>query len=247
MALELFIGTIVELSAQLALYLVKSRKKNYKKIFDEFIIPIFSEFEKIHEEYIRHFNEYRALIQSSNKLIEIDMKTILDRIYYDNLVTMHHRTKVFELSKYAKEDKYGSFIYSICRYLADPELFDPETRELFNPEGIEELPLRQYWRHSLSERISDIRDEYWNSVVDPACSKPPMSPKQIELQLEQWFEKFNIDQNDSEKIEKLKIALSLEELDQIVAEMQSGYQDVYSEYLKLKELKKTKIKLTKTV
>lgn len=236
--------------------LYKYRKTTKKKMFDDYITPIYTEFQKLHEDYIKSFEEYRKLIQSSNQLNR-DNK-LLDRVQKDNLFKAHYRIKVFQLAKIAKDELIGPFVYSIYSYLIDPLIIDKDEKELFNEEeGIPEewksaelqdldILNTQFFRSSLYSILDTIAKEMWTSVFDPNASRPPLSESEITHEQKLCFIKFNIAQNDPQKIEKLKIALAIQELDVLVNIMQSAYQNVFIEFNNLKKklyLKKKSKKL----
>jgi len=238
--------------------LYKYRKATKKKMFDDYITPIYTEFQKLHEDYIKSFDEYRKLIQSSNQLNRDN--ELLDRVQKDNLFKAHYRIKVFQLAKIAKDELIGPFVYSIYSYLIDPLISDKE-HIINDEEGIPEewksaelqdlnIINTQYFRSSLYSRLYTIVKETWTSVFDPYASRAPLNESEIKHEQKLSFIKFNIKQNDPQKIEKLKIALAIQELDDLVNIMQSAYQNVFIEFNKLKKklyLKKKAKKLFRKI
>lgn len=228
MVVDIMIVGVIDKLVDRVIQLINYRKQIRKTVLDEYVGPTYSEFEKVHKAYLDSFEKYRELLQAS---IQLDMNSpILDIIQKDNLFTADQRAKVFELAKVAEDDLVGSFVQSIYRYLVDARVVDPLA-----PERIPDLVYVQFWRRSLIEVLSNIFDENWQGVIDPFGGRPLLDDEQIELELEQMFKKFNIELSDTRKIEKLKRALALKELDNIVYEMQSAYQEVTGEFNKLKK------------
>jgi len=155
---------------------------------------------------------------------------ILDRIKTDNLFTTDQRAKVFELTKVVEDDMVGPFVNSIYRYLTDTRVVNPIAQE-FNPD----LAYTQLWRQSLLEELGGIFSGNLQAVIDTSPSRPPLNEEQIQKEIDQMFKEFKISPTDIRKNEKLKHALAIRALDNIVHEMQSAYQEVTAEYNKLKK------------
>jgi len=73
------------------------------------------------------------------------------------------------------------------------------------------------------------------AIFDPNASRPPLNEDEIRQKQEFYLTKFNIASNVPQKIERLKIALALKELDYLVQVMQSAYQKVEIEFINLKQ------------
>lgn len=222
---------IVDLIDKLAdriIQLISYRKQARKTLLNDYITPIYEQFESVHQAYLVSFNQYRSLIQSATELNT--NSPILGNIEKDNLFTASQRVKVFELAKAAEDEVVGGFIGSVYRYLVDTRVVNPLSNE-----EKPDLIYTQLWRQSLVGELSDIFEENWQSVIDSSASRPPLTEEEIEQELGQKCNQFKIDQEDDLKIEKLKRFLALDTVDGIVYEMQSQYQEVNSEYFKVKK------------
>ena len=61
--------------------LYKFRKESKKKLFLNFIEPIYSDFETIHNEYLKSFRKYRHILKDT----KISLKELIDKIREDYL------------------------------------------------------------------------------------------------------------------------------------------------------------------
>lgn len=208
--------------------LIGFRKQMRKTLLDEFINPIFEEFEKVHKAYLYSFASYRESLKTISQLDQ--NSPILDQIQSDNLFSADQRAKVFELAKAAEDELIGNFIQSIYRYLVDARLVNPLSQEL-NPDLIK----TQLWRQSLIRELGGIFMGDWRSMIDSDTSHPPFDEDEANLEIDKMFNEYNINSTDPSKNEKLKRALALRALDGIVYDMQSGYQEVTAEYNKIKK------------
>ena len=222
---------IVDLIDKLAdriIQLISYRKQARKTLLNDYITPIYEQFESVHQAYLDSFDQYRVLIQNTT---ELNMNnSILDNIEKDNLFTASQRAKVFELAKAAEDEVVGGFVNSVYRYLINTRVVNPLSQEK-EPD----LIYTQMWRTSLIGDLSVIFMEEWEDVIAPSCSRPPLTDEELEQELEQKCIQFNIDPEDALWSEKLKRVLALGAIDNIVYEMQSQYQKVNSEYFKAKK------------
>ena len=146
--------------------LVNYRKQVRKTLLDDYISPIYSEFERVHKEYLVSFEKYRDLIKSSDSSLGKN-SPILDLIRKDNLFTADERAKIIELARIAADDAVDEFVHSIYRYLVDARVVNPLAQE-----GNEDLAKTQLWRRSLLTELTSIFEENWQVVIDPFCSSP---------------------------------------------------------------------------
>jgi hypothetical protein len=219
---------LIDKLADRIIQLFNYRKQARKTLLDDYITPIIKEFEIVHDAYLDSFKEYRNLIQNATELKS--SSSILSTIEKDNLFTANQRAKVFELAKVAEDEVVGKFIELIYRYLVDTRIVNPLSNE-----EQPDLIYTQLWRQSLIGELSNIFKENWQMVFDPSASRPPLTEEEIEQEIGQKLSRFNIAPEEDRKIEKLKGTLALEALDSIVHEMQLQYQEVNSEFLKVKK------------
>lgn len=218
------VDTLADRVIQLLLY----RKQARKTLLDDHITPVFEEFEAVHNAYLAAFDKYRTLILNAKELKA--SSPILTTIEKDNLFTANQRAKVFELAKAAEDELVGPFVESIYRYLIDARVVDP----LSNYEE-PDIIFTQRWRHSLMEQLSIIFEGDWETQFEAGTHRPPYTEEEKRQKMEEKLAQFKIPQGDSRKTEKLKTALALEALDQIVHDMQLQYQKVSAEYFRLKK------------
>lgn len=113
------------------LQLAKHRREMSKQLFDDFIQPIYSDFEAVHNNYLKSFQEYRNLIISFSEPPDIDqVKSLTNKIRNDFLFSEGNRKKVIAFTNPEHyNDNLESFLNSIRRYLLETtgEGFDLHT------------------------------------------------------------------------------------------------------------------------
>lgn len=220
------------------------------KIFNNFITPIYNDFEQVHVEYLHSFKDYRRLIEDQEW--SKNNNKFLERLENDNRYTMHTRIKILSLADESKKNKgkaVGPFIDAIYGYLIDPHIqtdkdnlipedsstflaslkVDIDSRQDF--EVIERKFGSQVWRKTLAKMLHYIFAEEWRKFIDPTAGRPPMTNEEA---IKELSDDCNIDLNGQDKLSELKITLAYRTLDDIVDEMQNAYKKVTNEYDKLK-------------
>lgn len=106
--------------------LVRYRLERNKNEFVNFIEPIWTDFQKIHEQYLISFKEYRSIIKDADSSYEF----IIDKIKEDILFNEGSRKKIYALSglneieDYDKiDDSTQRFIYCVYKYLTNQDDF----------------------------------------------------------------------------------------------------------------------------
>lgn len=78
--------------------LVKEHKQVQRSMFDNFVEPIYSLLESVHEEYLKCFRAYRATIESAPTFTTV-VDGLCSTIKQDNLFTEHNRAKLRTLTE----------------------------------------------------------------------------------------------------------------------------------------------------
>ena len=126
--------------------LVKTDKEHRKELFERFVEPVFAQFEKVHQDYLASFRQYRDLLAKP----EVDRAAIIETIRRDHLFTADQRTKLKTLARGAKDTAVASFVKYIHLYLTSPDFYgtqpgDPAYREYVYPS--------QRWRQGLLREL----------------------------------------------------------------------------------------------
>ena len=137
MLLEL-IDKLIDRTVQL----VKTDKEHRKELFERFVEPVFAQFEKVHQDYLASFKQYRDLLAKP----DADRATIIETICRDHLFTADQRNKLKALARGADDTALASFVRYIHLYLTSPDFYgttpgDPAYREYVYPS--------QRWRQGL--------------------------------------------------------------------------------------------------
>jgi len=112
--------------------LVEHHQKVQKDMFEDFVEPIFSEFEKVNNQYLESFRKYREMVRSSEKLD--NSHPIFSVVEDEILMTSAQRVKLEELSRFSDDPLYGAFISSIQYYMTG----NIESAEFFI--GFDKIP-----------------------------------------------------------------------------------------------------------
>ncbi|KAF5419947.1 MAG: hypothetical protein C5S44_09740 [Candidatus Methanocomedens sp.] len=110
---------IIELVDKLldrCIQLIKHSQEIRRNLLDDFVDPVFSEFESVHKNYLESFQKYRDIIKSSDNTI-----SVARQIEEDHLFTEGQRGKLIELSNFSEEPVVGSFVTAIRSYLIGKE------------------------------------------------------------------------------------------------------------------------------
>jgi hypothetical protein len=114
--------------------LVKTDKEHRKELFERFVEPVFAQFEKVHQDYLASFRQYRDLLSKP----ETDRTAIIETIRRDHLFTADQRTKLKALARGAHDTAVASFVKYIHLYLTSSDFYgtqpgDPAYRECVYP------------------------------------------------------------------------------------------------------------------
>ncbi len=211
--------------------LAERREKARKHLFDDFISPIYQEFEAIHNEYIQSFRRYRELIKSSKTPLRKN-SPILDLVREDLLFTSGQRAKVIELLRFSNEPAVGQFISAIHSYLINTDAKISESLD----QGFEHhliIP-HQVWRQSLLGELELIFDGQWQPLWDRDGVDYENADEWVGKALDDLSTELKLRPNDRNRIEKIKKHLAVNTLDELVDDMQGAYGLVTHEFAKLK-------------
>jgi hypothetical protein len=97
--------------------LIKERKSLRKERFDDIVIPIFTEFEQVHQDYITTFRMYREMLNKS----ENTLGYVISQIQMERLFGEQKRSKlraiVFTTANSRCDELLREFCNAIYRYL----------------------------------------------------------------------------------------------------------------------------------
>lgn len=94
----------------------KRREQVNRELFNDFVTPAFSDFEKLHENYIDSFIKYRNLLLDDR--VHFDRNhPILTELENDALFSGNLRTKAYSLKEMEDDPIIGEFIKSIASYI----------------------------------------------------------------------------------------------------------------------------------
>ena len=147
---------LIEKLVDRCISLVKEHKETKRQFLEDFVVPIYSEFQSVHDGYLQSFREYRALLDEDGDLATKSAK-LRDKLHEDNLFTSGQRAKLLQFDNLRSDDVYGDFINAIANYLLGSFL------HLLGTDGtVEVFPVvQQYqvWRNSLAQQLDDAKDE----------------------------------------------------------------------------------------
>lgn len=206
--------------------LAKFESEQRKKLTDEYVKPVFTEFEQVHAEYLSSFNRYRDLILTDPDPEWIPkLREILRR---DNLFTANYRSKLMQLAEASSKSVVERFAFEIQTYLMEVRLVEPLGKQIY-PQMI------QRWRQGFERTLGEIADERWQMVIDPDGARPPLYPEEIQEELNTIKSNYSYSLRNWEADQAVKRACALWSLDKVVGEMQAQYERVCTEYAALKE------------
>jgi hypothetical protein len=204
--------------------LLNHKKQINEKLLQQYVVPVFNEFEQVHSAYLESFLCYRALIESSSDPAWLQSLHVM--VERDNLFTAHNRSKLMQLAEIDADEIFGAFVTEIHEYLLGARLVNSLGSEMFPH-------LIQRWRKSFLSTLKWISDEHWQMVLDPNGAGPPMPPETITDELAELSAKYPVQISNSSANDLLKRSSALWALDQVVQEMQSQYHRICNAYAQL--------------
>jgi hypothetical protein len=96
--------------------LAKRREEQGKSYYGSFVAPAFLDFEALHTEYLRHFRQYRDMLQDRAVSLGLD-HPILDALRRDAIFAAHLNAKVVELVAAVNDQKIYRFTMAIAEYM----------------------------------------------------------------------------------------------------------------------------------
>ena len=215
---------LVDKLADRAIQLLTLRKRQRKELLQDYVSPVFAEFELLHSAYLESFARYREAIQNIDERSWLQaLRSTLER---DNLFTAGSRSKVIQLAQAEPDESLRSFISEIRDYLLGARLVEPLGRDVFPN-------LVQRWRQGFTKTLDTIVDERWQLVIDPDGAGPLLSPVEIRAELDRRRVKYPI---SGAPPDALKRSCALWALDEVVWEMQSQYDRVCEAYAQLRRV-----------
>ena len=110
--------------------LVETEKKQKKKLFEQFVDPVFKLFDEVHKDYLESFERYINLLSDPTT----DINIVIETIKKDNLFTQNQRAKLKALADVSEESVVQPFVKYLHLYLTSPNFYgtspgDPKYRK----------------------------------------------------------------------------------------------------------------------
>ncbi len=112
MALELILKLLDKLTD-----LLKRQQENDRAFFNDFVEPVFQDFEKLHQAYLDSFTKYRELLGKPNGSAEDLAVQLLQSIRRDTIQIDRQVAKLAELASALDGDATTNFCESLICYL----------------------------------------------------------------------------------------------------------------------------------
>ncbi len=96
--------------------LIKRREFVDKSLYNEFVLPSFQDFERVHSNYIDGFRNYQTFICDESIPLTSN-HPVLESIRNDTLFSHDIRSRLHSLRTLMADDVLGDFITSISRYM----------------------------------------------------------------------------------------------------------------------------------
>jgi len=133
--------------------LAKRGEEVSRSLFDEFVEPVYLQFETVHSAYLESFRRYRSVIKNTENL-DTDASDLLDQIRTDSLFTADQRERIRVFLAVSGSPLVGDFVSSIQGYL-DRNLSDLVGSNGSGDTGLS-VAFSNVWRQSLLEVIQRI-------------------------------------------------------------------------------------------
>jgi DNA-binding protein H-NS len=134
--------------------LVQQRQEANRKLYTDFVEPAISDFEKVHQNYLETFKQYREMLTSDSTPIN-SKHPVLQKLEQDINFSAHLRTKLTALHQFKDDPVFGTFIMRIVQYTEGGEMSKIITlkgRRLFNtPRSATIVGLSQLFNSEQSE------------------------------------------------------------------------------------------------
>jgi hypothetical protein len=240
-------GDIIGLIA-LIKELIGLKTENDRNFIDNFVVPAFSLFNKVHDDYLQTFRKYQERIESSNPL---KLSLIIKEIERDSLFSQNLRDEL-SANLSTENDSLSNFVSEIYKYLKYPETMFCQTMQPWSNvrrdsliEVLHSIDLLTSETIVVSGLLNDIENTILNQRIKLAQTRIDNTPEylisSLELRLKTSYSEAliaNISQQEllraNDKINEIKRYLSVECINFIVKEMQENYRLVANIYRQLK-------------
>jgi hypothetical protein len=145
--------------------LIRRRTQNQRNIIEDFVNPVFLLFEKVHNDYLETFHEYKTQIRSISPLrLTLTIEEIeRDRLFSDNL-----RAELLSTLS-AEHNLVNEFLLEINEYLESPRVFFSNSSQPWSNTRRNGLIEILNWIDNLTPELaidSGLVGEFKNSVSD---------------------------------------------------------------------------------
>jgi hypothetical protein len=136
--------------------LVKEHEETKRHFLQDFVEPIYAEFQSVHDGYLACFEDYRAVLRGQD-VFAAKVAQLEDKLRKDNLFTAGQRAKLLQFSRLSRGESFGNFVGGIRWYLTDT--FEELVGTHATDEILQQSMRNQSYRNSLARELSLINDK----------------------------------------------------------------------------------------
>lgn len=117
------IAELIDKVVDRLIQLINHRQEQNAKLFDEFIGTLYADFEALHEEYLKSFQDYLNMLDDKSILLT----EVIERVKSDILFTKNHRERLYDSTsaylRFWDDSEIRPFVSVVQVYLNDPDDF----------------------------------------------------------------------------------------------------------------------------
>jgi hypothetical protein len=241
------VGDIIALAEFIEKWVGKKTEVK-RNLIEDFVDPVFSLFEKIHDDYLTTFRTYQDKIKSSNPL---NLSAIIQEIERDSLFSENLRHKL-SASLSVKNDLLSEFVQEIDTYLKSPQIILYQTTQPWSNVRRNSLIQILGWVDRLTPELiissgllNDIQNVIQNKIVRLGQSSSDPKSQYLIYNLELTirnpdFQSSEINISESElaeikpKLLEIQKYLAVQCINLLIKETQENYNSVVDSYWRLK-------------
>lgn len=228
--------------------LIGLKTENDRNFIEGFVVPAFSLFNKVHDDYLQAFRKYQDKIESSNPL---DLSLIIKEIERDSLFSQNLRDEL-SANLFTENDSLSNFVTEIYKYLKYPETIFCQTMQPWSNVRRDSLieVLNSIDRLTpkmivVSGLLNDIENILQNTRINSGQTRIDNTPEylisSLEIKIKSSYAEIsrtNIGEEAllkaNDKIDEVKRYLGVECINFIVRETNDNYRLVANAYRQLK-------------
>jgi hypothetical protein len=224
--------------------LIGLKTENDRNFIENFVVPAFSLFNKVHDDYLQAFRKYQDKIDSSNPL---ELSLIIKEIERDSLFSQNLRDEL-SANLSTKNDSLSEFVSEIYKYLKYPETIFCQTMQPWSNVRRDSLieVLHSIDRLTpemivVSGLLNDIENILQNPRINRIGNTPEYLISSLEIKIKSShaeISRTNLSEEAllkaNDKIDEIKRYLAVECINFIVGETNDNYRFVANIYRQLK-------------